>query len=175
MQKNHVILRPMIYDDIGSLSTLATNPNVTDTLSPGFPKPYTISDGERYLASLQSQETLTHFAIEYKGVYVGNVSLTLHEDPLKRSAELGYFVGEPYWGNGIATIAVSLITQFAFEQLSITHIFAGVYKSNRASMRVLEKCGYHKVIPQGTDDISHSHTCDVWYEICVPKEEVALP
>ncbi len=174
MKKNHVVLRPMEQSDIPLLATLATNPHVTDTLSPGFPKPYTISDGEKYLALLQSQETLTHFAIEYKGVYAGNISLTLHEDPLKKSAELGYFVGEPYWGNGIATIAVSLITQFAFEQLSITHIFAGVYRGNRASMRVLEKCGYHKVLPQDIEVVSLNHTCDVWYELCVSKDEGIL-
>lgn len=59
------------------------------------------------------------------------------------SGEIGYWLGEPFWGNGYATQAVKLLTRFAFEDLNLIRIFAGVFESNLPSMKVLEKAGYH--------------------------------
>jgi RimJ/RimL family protein N-acetyltransferase len=60
------------------------------------------------------------------------------------SAEIGYFIGEPYWNKGIVTKAVKLITEYGFQHLGIIRIQTGVFEYNTASQRVLEKCGFVK-------------------------------
>ena len=59
------------------------------------------------------------------------------------NVELGYWIAEPFWGNGIATEAIRLITSYIFENFSINRIVAEVFDYNKASMRALEKNGYH--------------------------------
>jgi ribosomal-protein-alanine N-acetyltransferase len=73
---------------------------------------------------------------------VGAVGLTLQEDVYRRSAEIGYWLGEPFWGRGLATEAVLDATRIAFERFDIVRVFARVFETNPASCRVLEKAGY---------------------------------
>jgi ribosomal-protein-alanine N-acetyltransferase len=61
-----------------------------------------------------------------------------------KDAEIGYFIGEPFWNKGIATKAVSLITDWGFNNLDIVRIHTGIFEFNKSSQRVLEKCGYMK-------------------------------
>jgi ribosomal-protein-alanine N-acetyltransferase len=61
----------------------------------------------------------------------------------KLGAEIGYFIGEPFWGNGIASKALQLMTGYAFDAFDIIRIEAGVFAFNKASMRVLEKNNFH--------------------------------
>ena len=63
-------------------------------------------------------------------------------DIYARTAEIGYYVGEPYWGQGIASEAIGKMVQYGFEVLDIIRIYAGVFEHNKASMRVLEKNGF---------------------------------
>jgi RimJ/RimL family protein N-acetyltransferase len=82
------------------------------------------------------------FAIEYKGELAGCIGLTIQSDIYRLSAEIGYWIGEPYWGLGIATLAVEMITTYGFEQSNLVRIYAGVFDYNKASQRVMEKAGY---------------------------------
>jgi RimJ/RimL family protein N-acetyltransferase len=66
----------------------------------------------------------------------------LQNDVFRRSAEIGYWLGEDYWGRGIVTQAVREVTEYAFSKFDLCRIYAGVFEWNPASMRVLEKCGY---------------------------------
>lgn len=75
---------------------------------------------------------------------MGNVSLMVGTDIYRKSAEIGYFIGEPFWNKGITTKAVNLITKFGFENLDIVRIYTGIFEYNPASQRVLEKCGFTK-------------------------------
>ena len=92
--------------------------------------------------SLPSTKAKTIFAIEYQGEYVGNISLSVGTDIYRKSAEIGYFIGEPFWNKGIMTKAVNLITEYGFEKLSIIRIYTGIFDYNKSSQRVLEKCGF---------------------------------
>ncbi len=85
---------------------------------------------------------MTHFAIEVEGEAAGSIGLELGEDVARRSAEIGYWLGEAHWGRGIATEAVRTVTAYGFEQLDLVRIFANVFAWNPASMRVLEQAGY---------------------------------
>jgi len=65
-------------------------------------------------------------------------------DIYRRSAEIGYWLGEPFWGRGIATEALSALTAYVFTNFDIVRLWAGVFEWNIASSRVLEKAGYQR-------------------------------
>ena len=73
---------------------------------------------------------------------IGGIGLRLGEDIFRRTAEIGYWLGEPFWGKGIATMAVAKMTDFAFSHFDLDRIQAEVFEWNPASSRVLEKAGY---------------------------------
>ena len=93
---------------------------------------------------VNQQDSKTFFAIEYQNKYVGNISLSVGTDIYRKNAEIGYFIGEPFWNKGITTKAVKLITVWGFNNLDILRIHAGIFEYNVASQRVLEKAGYTK-------------------------------
>jgi RimJ/RimL family protein N-acetyltransferase len=85
---------------------------------------------------------LTSYAIVVDGEAVGGIGIVLQPDVFRRSAEIGYWLGEQYWGRGIVTEALRALTEYAFANFDLCRIYAGVFESNPASMRVLEKAGY---------------------------------
>lgn len=139
-----VRLRPFVSADAPRLAEIANNKKVSDNLRDGFPHPYTLADAENFIKKFAGQEPVTVFAIEYEGEYVGNIGLHQGTDVYRKSAEIGYFLGEPYWNKGIMTQAVKLITEYGFKNLDIVRIYTGVFEYNQASQHVLEKCGYTK-------------------------------
>ena len=72
----------------------------------------------------------------------GAIGAERGKDELRTNMELGFWVGEPFWGKGIATEAVKLYTAYIFEKFDIERIYAQVYDFNGESMNVLEKAGY---------------------------------
>lgn len=143
-KNNDVTLRELTEDDIPVLAEYANNANVSRYLRDAFPYPYSIHDAANFIAMVNMHNSKTFFAITYQGHYVGNISLLPGTDIYRKSAEIGYFIGEPFWNRGITTRAVSLIVQFGFTELDIVRIHTGVFEHNRASQRVLEKCGFTK-------------------------------
>lgn len=140
----NVVLRKLTKEDIPNLAKHANNEKVSINLRDGFPKLYTIENAESFIEIANSQNQTTIFAIEYQGNYVGNISLMIGSDVYRKSAEIGYFIGEPFWNKGIATQAVNLITEFGFKELNIIRIHTGIFDYNKSSQRVLEKCGFTK-------------------------------
>jgi RimJ/RimL family protein N-acetyltransferase len=139
-----VSIRKFRKSDIPLLAELANNKKISNNLRDGFPHPYTLEDAESFIAMYMNQDPATVFAIEWQGKYVGNIGLAPGKDVYRRSAEIGYFIGEPYWNKGIATRAVELMTEYGFNVLKLARIHTGVFAYNPASMRVLEKNGYRK-------------------------------
>ena len=137
-----VRLRPWRAEDKASLLRYANNRNVSIHLRDRFPYPYTENDADFWLAFANQGTPLLHFAIEADGHAVGGIGLVLGEDIYRRSAEIGYWLGEPYWGRGLMTDAVRLMTEYAFRELPLVRLFAGVFETNPASARVLAKAGY---------------------------------
>ena len=82
------------------------------------------------------------YAIASNEEAIGGIGLRLQTDVHRRSAELGYWLGEPFWGQGIATKAVGALTEYAFAHLDLIRLYATVFEWNPASARVLEKAGY---------------------------------
>ncbi|MBK5195810.1 MAG: GNAT family N-acetyltransferase [Proteiniphilum sp.] len=137
-----VVLRELMDSDIPKLVEHANNKKVFDNVRDAFPHPYTLEAAKSFKAMTDKQEPRNVFAIEYKGEYVGNIGLHLASDVYRKSAEIGYFIGEPFWNKGIVTRAVRLITEWGFNHLDIVRIYTGVFEFNKASQRVLEKCGF---------------------------------
>ena len=77
-----------------------------------------------------------------EGEIIGSIGLVLQSDVYKLTAEIGYWIGEPYWGKGITTKAVQLITEYGFNELGLVRIYTGVFDFNKASQKVLEKAGF---------------------------------
>ena len=128
--------------DEHSLVRHANNYEIWRRLRDLFPHPYTNADAEQWISFVQHQDSQTHFAIEVHGEAAGGIGLQLGSDIERRSAEIGYWLGEAFWGRGIATAAVGVLTRYGFEALNLTRIFAIPFASSSASIRVLEKCGY---------------------------------
>jgi RimJ/RimL family protein N-acetyltransferase len=135
-------LRPWRPGDEPSLVRYANNRNVWINLRDRFPHPYTATDAEAWIDTAGVESPLANFAIVVNGEAVGGIGLTMGTDIFRRSAEIGYWLGEPLWGRGIASEAARAVTEYAFEYFDLCRLEAGVFEWNPASMRVLEKVGY---------------------------------
>jgi len=120
----------------------ANNRKVWSNLRDLFPHPYKISDARKFIRLSLADEHETRFAIVVDGKAVGAIGLGLHGDVERVSAEIGYWLGEPFWGRGIMTEVVQAVTRFAVKQYRLTRIYAVPFEWNLASFRVLEKSGY---------------------------------
>ena len=135
-------LRELEITDKEKLTELADNKNIWDNVRDYLPHPYKLSDAEFFINSVKKENPRQNFGIEYEGELCGVIGLIVQNDVYKKSAELGYWIGEYYWGKGIATKAVELITKYGFEKLQIIRIYSSVFENNIASMKVLEKNGF---------------------------------
>lgn len=142
LELDRSLVRPWRASDAPSLALHANNRNVWINLRDAFPHPYTLADAERYLAARSTETTPTSFAIEIDGAAVGGVGFFPGTDVERVSAELGYWLAEPYWGRGVMTEVVRALTEHAVGTHGLTRVFAMPFEWNRASCRVLEKAGY---------------------------------
>ena len=106
-----------------------------------MPYPYTKSDAIWWVETGSKEQGL-NYAIDLGGKCIGVVGVQFGELELQYSAEIGYWIAEDHWGKGIGTEAVSKMTDNVFSEKEIVRLSAPVFNPNKASMRVLEKCGY---------------------------------
>ncbi|MCK5209202.1 MAG: GNAT family N-acetyltransferase [Cyclobacteriaceae bacterium] len=138
----NISLRPIRYEDKERLAKLADNKKIWKNLRDMFPHPYAMADAEKFIDSIKLQEQQVTFAIDYKHQFVGVIGITSQSDVYRKGAEIGYWIGEPYWNKGISSRALLLATEYGFEELNLERLYAGVFAFNEPSKRVLEKCGY---------------------------------
>jgi RimJ/RimL family protein N-acetyltransferase len=136
------VIRSWRTEDLASLVRHANNRRVWRNLRDRFPHPYTASDADDWIRQATRAAPQTHFAIAVNGEAVGGIGLDLQTDVFRRSAEIGIWLGEAYWGRGLGTEAVRAMTDFAFKTFDLCRVHAGVFEWNPASMRMLEKAGY---------------------------------
>jgi RimJ/RimL family protein N-acetyltransferase len=132
-------LRPWTLADLESLVQHANNPQIAKFMTDGFPNPYTRENGEAFIAFATKDEPIHIFAIAVNGEAVGGIGIHPQLDIQRKNAELGYWLGEPFWGKGIMSEAIQQIVAFAFNTYDIDRIFARPFGSNLASQRILEK------------------------------------
>lgn len=131
-------------EDKPSLVRFGNNRKIWRNLTDLFPNPYTEVDADAWLDLVESLDPCTHFAIEVEGLAVGGIGLIPQSGMFSGTAEFGYWLGEPFWGRGIATAAARAMVDFAFSAFPWVRLEAGVFEWNPASMRVLEKAGFER-------------------------------
>ncbi len=136
------VIRPWRAADLDALVRNANNINIARQLRDRFPHPYTPANGIAFLKHVSQDQNPTNLAIEVEGAAAGGIGFVPGTDVERFSAEIGYWLGEPYWGRGIITEALTLVTADVFERLNILRLFALPFADNLASRRVLEKAGY---------------------------------
>lgn len=135
-------LRNWLPSDVTALVKYANNRNVSINLRDSFPYPYTDKDAREWIERNQRPDSSPDFAIATSDEAIGGIGIRIQQDVYKRSAEIGYWLGEPFWNKGICTMAVKALTHYAFEKSDIVRIYAEVFEWNHPSMRVLEKAGF---------------------------------
>jgi len=126
------------------MAQLANNKKIWDNVRDAFGHPYTEKNAEEFIQKQANSETEKVFAIDFNGELCGLVGLILQKDVYRKSAEIGYWVGEPFWRKGVGTKAVQLIVEYAFGELKLIRLYAGAFQYNIGSMKVLEKNGFKK-------------------------------
>ena len=134
-----LLLRPYQLSDQSALAALANNPQVSANLKDIFPYPYTPQDAQNYLNFItqNSNNNLIEYAIIVDGLFAGAISITFGEDIYSHLAEIGYWLGEPYWHQGIMKKAVKMIIKYIFDNYDTKIIKAEIFSRNIGSRKVL--------------------------------------
>ena len=135
-------VRSWRWNDRDAIVRHANNRNVWINLRDQFPYPYSVADARNWLELVIDRRPETNFAIAVDDEVVGGIGFTVQLGEARRSAEIGYWLGEALWGRGIATEALIAVTDYAFAEFDICRLYAHVFEWNPASARVLEKAGY---------------------------------
>ncbi len=135
-------IRSYEINDQIALIKYANNDKISKNLRDSFPYPYTEKEALAWITAATNQNPELNFAIANSDELIGGIGLMFQPDVYRFSAEIGYWLAEPFWGKGIASLTLVALSKYAFEQYQLNRIFAGVFQGNRASMRVLEKSGF---------------------------------
>ena len=140
----NIKIRKWNIEDAKNLAAALSNKKVLDNLRDGLPYPYTEKDAEDYInAMLNSDPNSTFaYAVEVDGAAVGSIGAFRQGNIHFRTAELGYYLDERYWGKGIMTEAVRQLCDKIFDETDILRIYAEPFAYNIGSRRVLEKAGF---------------------------------
>lgn len=136
------LLRPWRENDLSSLLKYADNPTIARYMTNKFISPYTSDQGKRFIQYAMEADPLRIFAIAVEGEAVGAIGIHPQSDIEQKNAELGYWLGEPFWGKGIMTAAIQQIVTYGFDTWEINRVFARPFGSNKGSQRALEKAGF---------------------------------
>ncbi|KAL2844144.1 acyl-CoA N-acyltransferase [Aspergillus pseudoustus] len=157
-------IRPLSHanpTEAPSMSHHANNPRIAKWMRNAFPSPYTLESAESWIAFTEAQSPKLDFAIcktidassdddnngstTVTSVVIGAIGLKTREDVYRRTMEVGYWIGEEYWGRGIAREAVEVFARWVFGNEEFKHVGrleAEVFEGNKGSCKVLERVGF---------------------------------
>ena len=136
------VIRDWRIEDAPSLARYANNRKIWINLRDVFPHPYSLQDAESFISRNIQAKPATMYAIADRSEAIGSIGLRLGQDVHRFTAEIGYWLAEPFWNKGIVTEAVKSLTAYAVQDLKLQRVFAQPFTTNPASARVLEKAGY---------------------------------
>ena len=140
--KNLITLRKWSESDVETLAKNANNYNIARFLTDAFPHPYTTEDAIAFISKMKDENPAKCFAIDLNGEAIGSIGIFPQTDVHRKNAEMGYWLAENFWGQGIMPEAIRLIVDYGFKTFDITRIFARPYGHNLKSQRVLEKAEF---------------------------------
>lgn len=166
-------LRAWKQEDVPSLALHINNINIWNNIRDGVPHPYTEEDASTYIKKINTEHKglEENLAIDIDGKAVGGIGFIMGSDIERITAEIGYWLGEEYWGRGIMTSVVKEAVKYAFENLPVIRIYAGVFEYNTPSMRVLEKAGFTKEAILRKAAIKNGKIIDLHYYALIKEEE----
>jgi RimJ/RimL family protein N-acetyltransferase len=137
-------IRPWEIEDAKNLAEALNNKKILDNLRDGIPFPYTVQDAREFITMILNadKETTYAFAITIDNKAIGSIGVFRQANIHSRTAEMGYYIAEPYWGKEIGTSAIQQTCDYIFRNTDIIRIFAEPFAHNIASCRILEKCGF---------------------------------
>jgi len=135
-------IRPFKISDSASVVKYANNPKIARFLSDQFPYPYTEDDARAFIERASGKNPTQSFAIVAGGEVIGGIGIHPQEDIHRKNAEIGYWVGEPFWGKGIMSRAIAWMLDYGFKTFDIERIFAKTFFENEASQHILLKNGF---------------------------------
>lgn len=138
------ILREWRREDAADVARYADNEKIARNLRDVFPHPYALADAQAFVAGCVAGDPGMSLcrAIEADGHAVGSIGLFRGGDVYQKTAELGYWLAEEYWGRGIMTRAVRQLCREGFSRWDIERVYAEPFARNAPSRRVLEKAGF---------------------------------
>lgn len=138
------ILRRWKAEDTSSIAIYANNKKIADNLVDAFPFPYTKEDAEEFIAAmLKIDESKTYaWAIEVEGKAAGSIAVYMGSDVYKKTAKVGYWLAEPFWGKGIMPRAIGQICKEVFEKYDVVRITAEPFDFNIGSRKALARAGF---------------------------------
>jgi RimJ/RimL family protein N-acetyltransferase len=137
LKTDRLVLRALCQRDVPVIVQLASDRRVAENTA-RIPHPYAADEAEQFVAQANRQNDSATFAITLNGSLIGACGIDVRQD----GAELGYWLGVPFWGYGYATEAVRAVIDYGFGALGYEVLHSGARVSNPASRRVLEKCGF---------------------------------
>ncbi|MEM6318113.1 MAG: GNAT family protein [Bacteroidota bacterium] len=137
-----VQLRKLTLADKPALAQLANNKKLWDNLRDVMPHPYSEADAQFFIDLKAKDDPQQNFAITYQREFCGVIDVIPQQDVYRKTGEIGYWIGEPFWRKGIATEAIRQAVRYGFDVLRLHRIEAKVFEYNVGSKRVLEKNGF---------------------------------
>lgn len=138
IQTKRLVLRPPALSDAARISLLAGDYDVA-SMTGTIPHPYSEQQAAEWIESVTAGEEGVVLGIEHNGQLIGCTGYRAFGDD---HAELGYWIGKPYWGQGYATEAVGALIAHAFDMDGFDYLTAGHFVDNPASERVIRKLGF---------------------------------
>lgn len=135
-------IRNLTLDDVESLVKYANDYNVWINLRDSFPYPYTKNNAEQWINFVINNKSLLYFAIADDKELIGGIGAVPFDDVHRFCAEIGFWLGKPFWNLGITTKALKLFCKYLFDSYNFNRLTANVFEGNEASKKVLEKNGF---------------------------------
>jgi len=138
LKTERLVLRPPVLDDAAAIAALVNDRRIAQNTA-RIPYPYTLADAHAFLTAVDASDREIVFLITARAGVIGCCGIEQRDG---EEAEIGYWLGVPFWGQGYATEAARAVIDYAFGELGRVTLQAGARVSNGASRRVLEKCGF---------------------------------
>jgi RimJ/RimL family protein N-acetyltransferase len=162
-------LREYTLDFVTEYTQIRNNKEVLKYAYDKVPVPFTVKDAQKWIKQQIDVYPAERLLIFWKNNLVGEIGITLKDDIFRMNAEIGYFIGKPYWGNGIATRAIALMSEYVFQNFDVLRINAGVMKPNIASMRALEKNSFQLEVIRKQEVIKNNEIIDNYHWVKLRK------
>lgn len=139
MRSPRLTYRPIDARDAGRIATLADDWDIA-RMTARIPHPYSLVDADQWIASIGTDEFVR--GVERDGELIGAVG---YIEGSVEQAEIGYWIGRPFWGNGYATEAAQALVDYCFDEAGFRRLTAGHFADNPASARIIAKLGFRRI------------------------------